>query len=97
VFGDVVWTALAAMVWCIVPTPIVIGAVHGRRDVRAFSIGALVPWGAMIVTRSLPTPALFQGLAAVVVALLWMVILSAICGVVAVATRRWLERNDQGG
>jgi hypothetical protein len=71
---------------CIIPTPFVIGAIYGRGDVRAFSIGALVPWVAAITVH-------YPGPLAAILELIWLVATGAICGVLAVTTRRWIFRN----
>src|SRR4051794_9866202 len=51
---------------CIIPTPFVIGAIYGRGDIRAFSIGALVPWIAAITVH-------YPGPLAALFALIWLV------------------------
>jgi hypothetical protein len=71
---------------CIIPTPFVIGAIYGRSDVKSFSIGALIPWFAAITVH-------YPGPLAAILELIWLVATGAICGAVAVMTRRWIFRN----
>ncbi|MFO0788956.1 MAG: hypothetical protein U0805_05825 [Pirellulales bacterium] len=77
--GSLVATLLLAFVYCIVPTPLVIGAVFARGDVQAFAIGALVPWWAS--NSWLPGTSSFSRP-------IWLVAMCAICGLIAVLTRR---------
>jgi hypothetical protein len=86
--SDFVPAAVTFAFWCIVPTPIVILAVYGRGDRQAFAIGALVPWVTMIIFR---VPANFMFFTA----LLWLLPMSALCGVLAAATRRWIIANQR--
>ena len=81
-YGDFIGLLLASLVWCIMPTPLIIFVVYGRGDLQAFAIGALVPWITLIVR----TPSYVTLLAAT----FWLVPLCAICGFVAAMTRRWL-------
>jgi hypothetical protein len=78
---------LFSFVTCIVPTPLVICAVYGRGDVRAFSIGALNPWVVSIALR-FPDPygTFFE--------MIWLIVMGGICGVLAVVTRRWIWRDQ---
>ena len=85
-FAGFIGAALGSVVWCIVPTPLVVCAIFGRGNVQAFSVGALVPWLTMITTR-IPSAASFFSMT------IWLLILGGICGSVAIATRRWLERH----
>src|SRR5207237_935330 len=71
---------------CIIPTPFVIGAIYGRGDIRAFSIGALVPWVAAITVH-------YPGPLAALLELIWMLTTGTICGVLAVVTRRFIARD----
>jgi hypothetical protein len=86
--SDFVPTTLSFAFWCIVPTPLVTIAIYGRGDQQAFAIGALVPWATLIFFR---TPVEF-GFFTI---LFWMLPMSALCGVLAVATRRWIKANHQ--
>jgi hypothetical protein len=74
---------LASLVWCVLPTPLVICAIFGRRDRQAFAIGALIPWFCLLVVR---VPVLDSFVALTI----WLFVLGSVCGVVAVATRRWI-------
>jgi hypothetical protein len=67
-------------VWCVLPTPLVVCAIFGRGDVRAFSVGGLVPW-VLMLRDSLPDPALW----------IWLPIVAVVCGIVAVFTYRWVQ------
>jgi hypothetical protein len=73
----------AIFLWCVLPTPFVICALFGRGDVRAFAIGGLVPW----LTY-------FRGAPGNGELLFSLVIMAPICGVVAVATFRWVQRRE---
>ena len=77
---------LASLVWCVVPTPLVICAIFDRGDRRAFSIGALIPWLGLLTLRLPPTGSFIS-------LTVWLLALGGICGAVAVATRRWIERQ----
>jgi hypothetical protein len=74
---------LGSLVWCVLPTPLVICAIFGRRDAQAFAIGALMPWLCMLVFR---VPLIDSFVALTV----WIVVLGGLCGVLAVVTRRWV-------
>src|SRR5262245_51075960 len=43
VFG-IVWYATLYLVRCLILTPMLICAIFGRGHIRAFAVGALVPW-----------------------------------------------------
>jgi len=83
VFGNFFEIVLFSVVFCVLPTPIVICAIFGRRDIQAFAIGALVPWITLLfwVRNS-----------SVIYVLVFMLVLPVLCGSVAVITRRWLSR-----
>ncbi len=81
-FGDFIGLTVASLVWCVLPTPLIIFVVYGRGDLQAFALGALVPWITLIVR----TPNSVTLLAAT----FWLLPLSAICGFTAAMTRRWL-------
>jgi hypothetical protein len=76
-----------SFVVCVVPTPLVICAIYGRGDVRAFSIGAMVPWVIMLSLR-------FPSTMSSVFEVIWLLLMGGISGVIALATRRWLPPND---
>jgi hypothetical protein len=86
--GDFIPATIAFGFWCIVPTPIVILAIYGRADQQAFAIGALIPWATMIFFRGPGSFTFFT-------ALLWLLPMSALCGVLAVATRRWIDSQPR--
>jgi hypothetical protein len=85
-FGNLLDMLFASLVWCILPTPLVIFAIYSRGDLQSLAIGALIPW---VVLVGLDSPAFNSYLRAA----LWLVPMGAICGVLAVVTRRWLEWN----
>jgi hypothetical protein len=43
-----------SLVWCVLPTPLVTGAIYGRRDFQPLRLGALIPWLTLIVMRIPP-------------------------------------------
>ncbi|HEY4308899.1 MAG TPA: hypothetical protein VGN12_05555 [Pirellulales bacterium] len=85
--GLLAWLLAIFVVW-ILPTPLLIAAIYSRGDMRAFSIGALVPW----VSRW-ANPPIYDSLMSVVNSTLWVLVMAGICGAVAVASRRWMERD----
>ena len=87
-FGGFVEVVFVSLVWCILPTPLVVFAIFGHRDLRSFSLGALIPWLVLMFAR-IP-------LNSVIGATIWLLAMGGICGVLAVATRRWLESNSSG-
>ena len=80
---------LASLLWCVVPTPLVIIALFDRGDRQAFAIGALVPWLALLTLRIPPTGSFIS-------LTIWLVSLGGICGAVAATTRRWIARRRTG-
>jgi hypothetical protein len=78
---------VASIFWCILPTPLVVFAIYDRGDFQAFSIGALVPW-LMLIGLDFPLPT-----SGYLTASLWLLPMSVICGVLAAATRRWIQAN----
>jgi hypothetical protein len=75
---------LASLVWCVLPTPLVICAIFGRGEIRAFAVGGLIPW--LLLLRNIPPgPALLVPV--------WLLIMPVVCGAIAVATYRWLRRD----
>jgi hypothetical protein len=78
---------LASFVWCVVPTPLVICALFARGSRQAFAIGALIPWLAFVVLRLPPTGSFIS-------MTVWLLALGAICGWIAVFTRRWIGRES---
>ena len=88
-FGGFIEVVFGSLVWCVLPTPLVICAIYGRRDFQAFAIGALVPWLTLIVMRIPPVTSFFP-------TAIWLLAMGGVCGTLAAATRRWLERNGGG-
>ncbi len=83
--GGLIGAVFSALVWCVLPTPLIICAIYGRGDVQAFSIGALVPW-ISLMAMGVPVASTYLP------ASIWLLILSGICGTVAAATRRWVVK-----
>jgi hypothetical protein len=73
---------LASLVWCVLPTPLVICALFDRGDRQAFSIGALIPWLELLVFR-------FPAIDGFIALTVWLLVTGAVCGAIAVVTRRW--------
>ena len=73
----------AFVTWCVLPVPLVICAIFGRGDVRAFAIGGLVPW--FLISRDrFPPPLLWLPV--------WLLVTLIVCGTIGVLTHRWLQR-----
>jgi len=88
-FRNFVDLALGSIVWCLLPTPLVIVAIYARGDWQAASIGALIPWIALMFLR-IPVSS------SLLLATFWLVPMSVICGIVAGVTRRWIVTNLRG-
>lgn len=86
VFG-IVWYAALFLVRCAIPTPLLICAIYGRGSIRAFAIGALVPWVVGFIS---------EGQQLSVLMLLLTVCYSLACGFLAVATWRWVRQSSDG-
>jgi hypothetical protein len=86
-FVDYLEVVIASVFWCILPTPLVVFAIYDRGDYQAFSIGALLPW-LMLIAMDFPLPA-----SGYLTASFWLFSMSTICGVLAAATRRWIQRH----
>lgn len=82
--GSLVATLLFAVVYCVLPTPLLICAVFARGDIQAFAIGALVPW--WTVNTWMP------GASSLSMAI-WLLVMCTTCGAVAVITRRVVARS----
>jgi hypothetical protein len=80
-FLDVIFLAVC----CVVPTPLVICVVFGRGYLRAFAIGALIPWIILIPWGSR---------SATLIILALTVVLSGTCGLIAAGTWRWIRQTD---
>jgi hypothetical protein len=100
VLGPVVtWSLFYGLIYCLIPTPLIVGALFGRGEVRTFSIGALVPWigqstnGSypLYATSAAPSSGAVFGIMLGITS--FMLITSLACGVLAVFTRRWMDRN----
>jgi hypothetical protein len=82
--GSLVATLLFAVVYCVLPTPLLICAIFARGDVQAFAIGALIPWWTS--NTWLPSASSFS-------MAIWLLVMCTICGVVAAITRRFVRRS----
>jgi hypothetical protein len=85
-FSGIIQLAVASVLLCIVPTPIVVFAIYARGDLQSLAIGALIPWVVLIAQDS---PVFNSYL----LMFIWLLPMSAMCGVLAVAIRRWLHWN----
>src|SRR5262245_13949875 len=70
-FGGFMEVMFVSLVWCVLPTPLIIGSIYAQRDIKTFSIGALVPWFTLILTRFPITS--FLG------ATIWLLAMSGVC------------------
>jgi|1185.fasta_scaffold174561_2 hypothetical protein len=82
VIGSFVATLLFAIVYCVLPTPLVIFAIFARGDTQAFAIGALIPWGTS--QTWMPHESSFSNA-------VWLLTMCTVCGAVAAVTRRWIR------
>jgi hypothetical protein len=82
--GSLLGTVFFAIVYCVLPTPLVICAIFARGDIQAFAIGAIVPW--WTVASWMPNTSSFFSA-------IWLVVVSTTCGTVAAITRRWIRRS----
>jgi hypothetical protein len=73
---------MVSIVWLVLPTPLIICAIFGRGDIRAFAIGALMPW--LLLMRAPPPGMSILPL---------LLVFPPVCGVVAVVTHRWVQRQ----
>ena len=84
----------------LLPAPLVAGVVYGREDIRAFSIGGLIPWlsawfggGQAYLYAARSGQSSFAAWMPVVGAAV-TILASGACGLLVVATRRWLGRHS---
>lgn len=89
--GFVIGLLSAVFLRGILPTLFVVGAIYARRDLQAFSLGALVSCIPLLTTDLGPisTFALVSGTIS-------QLFVAVICGFVAVAARRWIVRHGLG-
>ena len=73
----------------LLPTVAVVSAIYGRGDLRAFAIGAVVCCVPLLTTELGPLS--FSGL---ILGTISQLIAMGLCGAVAIATRRWLMRQE---
>jgi hypothetical protein len=81
--GGILVPLFAFVTWCVLPVPLVICAIFGRGDLRAFAIGGLVPWFLMSGDR-FPSPLLWLPV--------WLLVTLIVCGTIGVLTHRCLQR-----
>jgi len=86
--GEPFVRCIAWIVYVVAPTPLIAAAIYARGDIRAFAIGALVPWVLLGSELRLQSTS-WSGLGLV----FWLVLFGGLCGSIAVATRRWIERH----
>lgn len=84
-FFDVMWYATFYFLRCALPTPLVIVAFFGHGRVRAFAIGALVPWVLGLVGNSGQQSLFILSLT---------ICYSLVCGFLAGATWHWLQAKE---
>ena len=92
-FSSVISGTILLFIWIILYTlPACFAAcmVYGRGDLQAFALGALVPCIPLLLASPGTAPSFVGGIAMAFATL----IASGICGVVAVATRRWIVANN---
>jgi hypothetical protein len=89
---------IVAMLWCVLPTPLMISALYGRGECRSFAIGALVPWLSLWAAfGEYPFgPIGTTGWGQTLSLAIFLPVLAGVCGVVAVAVRRWIVRRGLG-
>jgi hypothetical protein len=80
--GSLVATLLFAVVYCVLPTPLLIFAIFARGDSQAFAIGALIPWWTL--QTWMPGASSFSNA-------IWLLVMCSVCGTVAAITRRWIR------
>jgi hypothetical protein len=95
IVGTAVAWIIATIAYVVLPVPLLITAIFARDEVQAFSIGALMPW---ISNQLIGYPVTYalsrnQSSNGPIFLSLAMIFVAAVCGVVAVVTRRWLERR----
>jgi hypothetical protein len=77
---------LALLLRGIIPTCLVIGAIYGQGDLRAFAIGGVVANIPLLTTEIGPLD-----FGALIFATIAQLLAICICGTVAVVARRWIE------
>jgi hypothetical protein len=83
--GNLVDVLFATVMWCIIPTPLVVFAIFARGDLQAFAIGGLIPW---LVSIGFDTPFVSSYLT-----MAWLLLVGALCGIMAATVRRWIQWN----
>jgi hypothetical protein len=85
--GPLSWLITISVIW-ILPTPIVVTAVYGRGDFRAFAIGALIPWFSLWTGQYLG-----GSLVEMFAKTVQLLVVACVCEALAVVSRRWIERD----
>ena len=105
--SEVILILFHVVLYCFVPTPLIVIALFGRGEIRVFAIGALVPW-ISVLGQSSPLLIMmynqnfqgFQVLGWLVGSTVFMLVAGAGCGTIAVLTMRWVKKilgRDDGG
>lgn len=81
---------LEPLVTLVLPTVLLVAAIFGRGDVRAFSVGALVPCYRVLSTNQ----ALAWSVGGWLGDTLWLLVWCVLCGAVAVAVHRAIKRRQ---
>lgn len=81
---------LAPVTFFVLPTLYLVVAIFDRGDRQSFAIGALVPASISILGADVGRFSTFSGWIASTV---WVLMMSFACGLVAVATHRWVIQN----
>jgi hypothetical protein len=76
-------------VYLLYPTPLLVAAIFARGEIRAFSVGAMIPW-AVIWSDGPPHSVDWGDLFGLII---WLVFFGGACGIVAAVSYRWLERH----
>lgn len=94
IVGDtIVYFLYLAITVCLLPTPLLIGIIFGRGDVRAFSVGAILPWVALWANLTPDLPGHWFMWRAVIMTM-FLVFTGMMCGLFAVVSRRLVERLE---
>jgi hypothetical protein len=85
VFGE---GFFANILFALFPTPVVVAIIYARGELRTFAIGSVIPW--LYLAHLSDNPVQIE-------TIIWLFVLAGLCGAIAIATRRWIERNGYGG
>jgi hypothetical protein len=76
------------LLFVLFPTPLVVAIIYSRGVIQTFAIGGLVPWISLTWLGSAR-----GGNWVNFESTFWLICLSGLSGGIAVASRRWIERN----